>query len=238
MSVVSSSSTLPKLLPFSRPPSPIRSAIFKSPPDAVPSVEELQSLQGELQQLKARTLERAKKAGEDLKTIEESFRRIKEREKGKAKQAQLEKIKREQRDYTPDPEVARPRLSSQPLSCLQAPQIHAPSTAHPPTESSKVHSVHTGRSEGDFTIPPPVSLLPTRPPPSERPRPGPSRMEDVVEDFSMAKQPPQTPVSTFYASVEPYLRTIREEDLGYLEPTADEVEPFIMPKLGRHYLDA
>jgi hypothetical protein len=82
-----------KLVPFSRPESPIRSAIFKGPPDAVPATEELEALHEELKQLKLKTLERAKKAGEDLKTIEESMRRMKEREKGKAKL--VEKIKRE-----------------------------------------------------------------------------------------------------------------------------------------------
>lgn len=31
------------------------------------------------------------------------------------------------------------------------------------------------------------------------------------------------------------MRPIKEEDIGFLEHTDDEVEPFIMPKLGRHY---
>jgi transcriptional adapter 3 len=51
------------------------------------------------------------------------------------------------------------------------------------------------------------------------------------------KPPAQTGISTFYSSVEPYLRPISEEDLGFLEYTGDEVEPFIMPKLGVHYLE-
>ncbi|KAJ7063622.1 histone acetyltransferases subunit 3-domain-containing protein [Mycena amicta] len=257
----SSSSASAKLLLYSRPQSPIRSVIFKAPPDAVPTVDELESLQEELRQLKARTLERAKKAGEDLKTIEESMRRIKEREKGKAKQ--LEKVKRE-RDYTPDPELIKPRLSSQPLSDelkrkhkkkrkrddesdheqdAQRPRKSTPPAphTHPPKAQKSTPSTSQAlpkiNGAGDFSIPPPVSLLPTRPPPSERPKAGPSKPTDVTEDFSMAKQPPQTPVTTFYSSVEPYLRPIREEDLGYLEHTNDEVEPYIVPKLGRPYLD-
>ncbi|KAI9453740.1 histone acetyltransferases subunit 3-domain-containing protein [Russula earlei] len=56
-----------------------------------------------------------------------------------------------------------------------------------------------------------------------------------MEDFSKAKQPSQILVSTFYTSIEPYLRPIREEDLGFLEYTGDEVEPYIMPRLGQHY---
>jgi len=57
-----------------------------------------------------------------------------------------------------------------------------------------------------------------------------------MEDFSKAKQPTHTVlVSTFYTSIEPYLRPIKEEDLGFLEYPGDEVEPYIMPHLGQHY---
>lgn len=56
-----------------------------------------------------------------------------------------------------------------------------------------------------------------------------------MEDFSKAKQPSQVLVSTFYTSIEPWLRNIKEEDVGFFEYTADEVEPYVMPTLGRHY---
>ena len=58
-----------------------------------------------------------------------------------------------------------------------------------------------------------------------------------MDDFSKLKQPAQTAVNTFYTSIEPWIRNIREEDAGFLEYTGDEVEPYIMPKLGRHYLE-
>lgn len=51
------------------------------------------------------------------------------------------------------------------------------------------------------------------------------------------KAPPQTQIQTFYASIDPWIRNIREEDVGWLEYTADEIEPFIVPPLGRHYTD-
>lgn len=268
-----------RLLPFSRPQSPIRSAIFKGPPDAVPATEELESLHEELKQLKLKTLQRAKKAGEDLKTIEESMRRMKEREKGKAKQ--IEKVKRE-RDFTPLPDaediklVIKPRLSSQPTSSMppssarssldprseeskkkkkkrkredesdheqdtQRPRKATPPAPHthpPKAQKSTVSSSQPSSKSGpDFTIPPAVSLLPVRPPIQPLPTPGPSKPTQVTEDFSKSKQPAQTPVSTFYTSIEPYIRPIREEDVGFLEHTGDEVEPYVMPKLGRHYLD-
>ncbi|KAF7975028.1 hypothetical protein HWV62_10661 [Athelia sp. TMB] len=87
----------------------------------------------------------------------------------------------------------------------------------------------------DFTIPAPSSLVPARPPIQPAPVPGPSKTTDVMEDFSKAKQPSQILVSTFYTSIEPWLRSIKEEDVGFLEYTADEVEPYVMPTLGRHY---
>ncbi|KAJ6500748.1 histone acetyltransferases subunit 3-domain-containing protein [Mycena sanguinolenta] len=266
-----------KLAPYSRPTSPIRSSIFKGPPDAVPATEELESLQEELKQLKAKTLERAKKAGEDLKTIEESMRRMKEREKGKAKQ--IERVKRE-REYTPVPDaediklVIKPRLSSHPVSSMppssarssldprseeskkkkkrkreedereqdvQRPRKATPPAphTHPPKaqKSTASTSQSASKSGPDFTIPPAVNLLPMRPPIPPLPKPGPSKPIEVMEDFSIAKAPTQTPVTTFYTSIEPYLRPIREEDIGFLEHTGDEVEPFVMPRLGRHYLD-
>lgn len=92
----------------------------------------------------------------------------------------------------------------------------------------------------DFTVPHPSSyqsLYVTRPPISAPPIPGPSKTTDVMDDFSKLKMPQQIQVSSFYASIEPWLRPIREEDIGFIEYTNDEVEPFIMPKLGRHYLE-
>jgi transcriptional adapter 3 len=76
----------PQVLPF-------RSRTAKTPPDAVPPTEELEALQADLIELRRHTLERAKKADDDLRTIEESMRRLKEKEKGKAKV--VEKMKRE-----------------------------------------------------------------------------------------------------------------------------------------------
>jgi transcriptional adapter 3 len=62
-----------------------------------------------------------------------------------------------------------------------------------------------------------------------------SKPTDVKDDFSKLKQPSQVLVATFYTSIEPWIRNIKEEDIGFLEHTADEVEPYVIPKLGRHY---
>lgn len=80
------------LAPYSQVNS-FRSRTVKNTPDTVPPTEELEALQADLIELRQQTLDRAKKADEDLRTIEESMRRLKEREKGKAKV--VEKMKRE-----------------------------------------------------------------------------------------------------------------------------------------------
>lgn len=66
-------------------PNVVRSSLFKNQSEAVPPIDELEALHSELQLLRQKTLERAKKAGDDLKTIEESMRRAKEKVKGKAR---------------------------------------------------------------------------------------------------------------------------------------------------------
>jgi transcriptional adapter 3 len=65
--------------------------------------------------------------------------------------------------------------------------------------------------------------------------PGPSSPRQVTDDFSKLKTPAQTAISTFWTYVEPWLRPIREEDVGLLEWDGDEETPFVIPPLGCHY---
>jgi transcriptional adapter 3 len=58
-----------------------------------------------------------------------------------------------------------------------------------------------------------------------------------MDDFSKHKPPQQVLINTYYTSLEPWIRPIKEEDIGFLEYIGDEVEPFVMPKLGRHYTE-
>jgi transcriptional adapter 3 len=110
-----------KLVPYLSPPV-IRSSILKSPPENVPPTDELEALHAELKSLKQKSLERARKAGEDLKTIEESLRRMKEKEKGKAKAT--EKVKHE-RDCesiltVPRIQISHQRLPVNSLLCFRS----------------------------------------------------------------------------------------------------------------------
>ncbi|KAI0648399.1 histone acetyltransferases subunit 3-domain-containing protein [Trametes meyenii] len=270
----------------------IRSALFRNPPDTVPPTDELELLHAELTAFKQKSLERARKAGDDMRAIEESMRRLKEKERGKAKA--LQKVERE-RGFTPSVNGDESRASSQPqsqppknrLSSLPATAMPMPSPSpsidprkraaeelkkknkkkrklddssdlepeppkirkasplpphthpHPPTQKAlKFPSTSTAFGKPvvpDFALPPAVSLLPQRPPVAPRPVPGPSKPTEVMEDFSKSKQPNQVLVTTFYTSIEPWLRPIKEEDIGFIQYTGDELEPFIMPKLGRHY---
>lgn len=277
-----------KLFPYSVP-SINRSALLKNPSDTVPPTDDLDALHNELKLLRQKSMERAKKAGEDLKTLEESMRRMKEKVKGKAKA--VEKVNRE-RGFTPHQEVddhtystsapngtakARApsvvsslppsgRASVDPRRSIQedlkkkkkkrkreddsdledsvksvktVPVIHPPPILPVKTAKAPGPIINHAKSTmvPDFSVPPPVQLLPPRPPVAPPPAPGPSKPTEVKEDFSKLKQPPQVPVTTFYSSIEPWIRGIKEEDIGFLEFTGDEIEPYVVPKLGRHYTE-
>ncbi|KAF9533678.1 histone acetyltransferases subunit 3-domain-containing protein [Crepidotus variabilis] len=284
-----------KLAPFPQP-DPFRSSLVKNPPETVPSIDELEQLQAELKKVRQRAVDRRRKANEDLKTLEESLRRMTEKEKGKSKA--VDKVKRE-RDYTPmldgdDSKSTSSQVGSSSKARNHSHQLHSvasssrssldprksylddkkkkkkrkreggdsdveqehqrprkmsPPPSHTPTHPQPqkipkptIPSVpsHPKPSAGpDFTLPGPhtMSLLPPRPPIPQPPKPGPMKPTDVTTDFSNIKPPGQVLVTTFYSSIEPYIRPIKEEDVGFLEYTGDEVEPYIMPKLGRHYLE-
>ncbi|KAF9464531.1 histone acetyltransferases subunit 3-domain-containing protein [Collybia nuda] len=282
-----------KLSAYSVSPN-VQSTLLLKTPDSIPPTNELEILYNELNELKKLTLARAKKASEDLRTIEESMRRMSEKEKGKAKA--IDKVKRE-RDFTPllDAEetksvkslhshLVKSRLPSHPATSLppsarssldprrsaaddlkkkkkkrkrepgdsdgehdiQRPRKSTPPVNHvhshsqPPKAQKSIvsSSPHNKPPIGpDFSVPVSAPLLPPRPPIPPPPIPGPSKPTEVMEDFSKSKQPAQILVTSFYSSIEPWLRNIREEDVGFLEYTGDEVEPYIMPKLGRHYTE-
>ena len=92
VAVTAASAMSPILASYDIPP-PYRSAATKIHAESVPPTDELEKLQADLQELRQRSLARAKKAGEDLRIIEESMRRLKEKEKGKARAS--DKVKRE-----------------------------------------------------------------------------------------------------------------------------------------------
>ncbi|KIJ63360.1 hypothetical protein HYDPIDRAFT_29612 [Hydnomerulius pinastri MD-312] len=277
-----------KLLHY-HPPIAVRLPLLKNPPEAVPPTDELELLQSELKSLRKQSMERAKKAGEDLKTIEESMRRAKEKVKGKAKA--LERANRErgftpvldadEHDYTTSINGSvKVRAPSIPTSSLASSARASQDPRRPILDDLKKKKKKRKREEDsdledsgrtsktvaathvapalpvkplkivgsvsnqvkpsfapDFSVPLPGQLLPPRPPIPPAPIAGPSKPTDVTEEFSKLKQPSQVPVNTFYSSIEPWIRGIKEEDIGFLEFTGDEVEPYIIPKLGRHYLE-
>ena len=61
----------------------LRSSLLVSPPEAVPSINELEATQQELAALKQRALERSAKAAKDLETIEQEMKKLRDMEKGK-----------------------------------------------------------------------------------------------------------------------------------------------------------
>ncbi|KAF8626281.1 hypothetical protein AX15_004953 [Amanita polypyramis BW_CC] len=142
------------------------------------------------------------------------------------------KRKREDEESDVESEFARPRKGTPPIgSHLLAQKASKSTPLSQPTKPA---------AGPDFTVPHTSSyqsLYITRPSTPTPPIPGPSKPTDVMDDFTKLKMPAQIQIGSFYASIEPWLRPIREEDIGFLEYTGDEVEPFIMPKLGRHYLE-
>ncbi|GAA6001026.1 hypothetical protein JCM10207_007380 [Rhodosporidiobolus poonsookiae] len=80
------------------------------------------------------------------------------------------------------------------------------------------------------------SLVPPKPP-VVPPVPTPKRQADVSGDFSVAKPGQQIAHSTFQNWVDAYLRPFGEDDLAFLAPKPDDITPYLIPPLGKHYLD-
>ena len=91
----------------------------------------------------------------------------------------------------------------------------------------------------DFSLPnqPSRPLIPPRPGVQKPLKPGPKRQSEVDEDLSNTKAPNQVLFTTFWSSIEPYLRDIREDDLAMLGFKADAPESYEIPARGRHYTE-
>ena len=80
--------------PSTFPPSySFRSPLVKHQPESIPTVDELEILQTELRAARHRAMERRRKAVDDDRILEESIRRMTEKEKGKSKA--VDKVKHE-----------------------------------------------------------------------------------------------------------------------------------------------
>ncbi|KAI9323781.1 histone acetyltransferases subunit 3-domain-containing protein [Dichotomocladium elegans] len=60
------------------------------------------------------------------------------------------------------------------------------------------------------------------------------RIENDV-DFVRVKPKDQVPILTFWSGMEPYFRPLTEEDRKFLLEKGDDVKPYLIPPLGRHY---
>jgi transcriptional adapter 3 len=89
----------------------------------------------------------------------------------------------------------------------------------------------------DFSEPS-TSSLPTRPVPLPLPAPGPQKATDVMEDFSKAKPPAQTSITTFYTSMEPWLKPLREDEVALLQYDVGHTCSMVTPKLTIYLLRA
>ncbi|ORX89871.1 hypothetical protein K493DRAFT_340363 [Basidiobolus meristosporus CBS 931.73] len=62
--------------------------------------------------------------------------------------------------------------------------------------------------------------------------------KDIEEDYPTAKIANQIPIQTYWNYIETFFRPITEEDIAFLEEKGDETEPYIVPALGKNYLEA
>ncbi|GAA5872461.1 hypothetical protein JCM3774_006829, partial [Rhodotorula dairenensis] len=69
------------------------------------------------------------------------------------------------------------------------------------------------------------------------PQPTPKRQSEVTGDFSNAKPGQQIAHSTFQNWVDAYLRPFGEDDLAVLAAKPEDLSPYIIPPLGKHYLE-
>ncbi|GAA5898031.1 hypothetical protein JCM5296_001459 [Sporobolomyces johnsonii] len=83
---------------------------------------------------------------------------------------------------------------------------------------------------------PSYPLVPPKPP-VVPPTPTPKRQADVSGDFSTAKPGQQIAHSTFTNWTEAYLRPFGEDDLAFLAAKPEDITPYIIPPLGKPYLD-
>ncbi|KAI9497599.1 histone acetyltransferases subunit 3-domain-containing protein [Zychaea mexicana] len=56
-------------------------------------------------------------------------------------------------------------------------------------------------------------------------------------DFVRVKPKDQVSVLTFWSAMEPYFRPLTEDDRKFLLEKGDDVKPYLLPPLGRHYIE-
>lgn len=56
-------------------------------------------------------------------------------------------------------------------------------------------------------------------------------------DFVRVKPKDQVPLATFWSTLEPYFRSLTEQDREFLLQKSDQGKPYLIPPLGSYYLD-
>ncbi|GAA5816822.1 hypothetical protein MFLAVUS_010356 [Mucor flavus] len=63
------------------------------------------------------------------------------------------------------------------------------------------------------------------------------QQEKEEVDFVRVKPKDQTPIATFWTALEPYFRSLTEEDRAFLLEKSDNNKPFLIPPLGQYYAE-
>ncbi|KZO90388.1 hypothetical protein CALVIDRAFT_542713 [Calocera viscosa TUFC12733] len=262
--------------------------VYPQPADPIPSLDDINLLEGQLRQRKDLAHSNYEKSLRDLTVlgrIMEKVERVKERKAGETKleekEVRLESLKPtlpglvvplEREPQLKDSSMT-PRSSVPPKKVIQkvvnknkrkrvdsdddesyAPERRTP-ISPPPSYPKHKHPQHSSSAavskikaprepmpnmndDSYWRLPERPSLIPPHPPPPDPPVPGPLHQRDVAIDLSEAKPPAsQITADTFWKSVEPWTRDLGEEDVAAMSYIDDDPEPFVIPPLGKHYLD-
>ncbi|KAI9486127.1 MAG: histone acetyltransferases subunit 3-domain-containing protein [Benjaminiella poitrasii] len=64
-----------------------------------------------------------------------------------------------------------------------------------------------------------------------------ARAQNEEVDFVRVKPKDQVPITNFWSTLEPYFRNLTEDNRNFLLQKSDQGKPYLIPPLGRHYLE-
>ncbi|KAI7859667.1 histone acetyltransferases subunit 3-domain-containing protein [Circinella umbellata] len=210
-------------------------------PSSLPTPTDLTSIRADLERVLTHTEKRRKYLEKDITHLQKNVKiRDSDGRSGSSdRQIALEALRRRRRRDDIDSSE-----DDQPISTRSE-------SPHPIVKVKRLDPGPTSHSES----PPPVSKSPSfgkqhKPSETKRkktskassqgkhPKPKSSHTKTSNDvDFVRVKPKDQVSVLTFWSAMEPYFRPITEEDRKFLLEKGDDVKPYLLPPLGRHYIE-
>ncbi|TIC55690.1 hypothetical protein E3Q05_02089 [Wallemia mellicola] len=206
---------------------------FSEPLEAVEDKVNNSTTRADIERISSRLSEYSREASAILAKLENDSKAIDEHYSGLKLEA-LKKRKREDEESS-TAQASATTSSSTPTGQRNAPLIVSPDLTQTTLNPFKL-KIQTNKPKRTLSFDlPSTSQLPR--PARTKPLPPTPKTQDIVNDDFVDKKPAsQTQISTFYSSIEPYLRPLGEDDLMFLSAKGDEVTPYTIPPLGRPYL--